>query len=300
MPIFKVVPGKNDLLTLYPEIASELAPEYDPSALSAHSNQIVDWICKNGHRWKDTVTARTQDGAHSCPFCARSDKYISYERSIVSDPILSSEYSGDNPLPADQIARHSDRSVIWKCRKNPQHLWTQTPYNRSKGYGCPYCSGWLADPGRTDLATVFPEIAKEYDPANPLPVEQISAHSHKRVGWICPKGHHYTTTVATRVIARRSGCPYCEHRLPIKGKTDLLTLRPEIAAFWSPENDKRPDEVNLYSSYIAKWRCGKGHTWTQAVHIRVKAHTECPICYIERRYHDHKDSCRTKKGNDRA
>lgn len=35
--------------------------------------------------------------------------------------------------------------------------------SRVEGHGCPYCSGLLAIPGENDLATLYPEIAAQWN-----------------------------------------------------------------------------------------------------------------------------------------
>ena len=53
--------------------------------------------------------------------------------------------------------------------------------------GCPYCAGKKPLPGVTDLKTVYPEIAQEWDYANnESSPEQYMPKSNKVVSWICP------------------------------------------------------------------------------------------------------------------
>ena len=56
--------------------------------------------------------------------------------------------------------------------------------------------------------------------------------SHKKVWWICAKGHAWESAISKR--SQGQGCPYCSGRYPIVGKTDLLTTHPQLAAEWHP------------------------------------------------------------------
>lgn len=51
--------------------------------------------------------------------------------------------------------------IHWKCKNG--HEWTTTLNNRARGSNCPYCSGRYAISGENDIATLFPELLKEWD-----------------------------------------------------------------------------------------------------------------------------------------
>lgn len=64
---------------------------------------------------------------------------------------------------------------------------------------------------KNDLATLFPDIATEYSKDNELPVNQISAHTHKKVKWICPNcNREYLASPHHRTSNDKTGCPYCK------------------------------------------------------------------------------------------
>ena len=64
----KLIVGKNDLATLYPEVAAE-ADGWDPSTVLAGSHSKMKWVCCEGHRWKTVIKDRTL-GGNGCPSCA--------------------------------------------------------------------------------------------------------------------------------------------------------------------------------------------------------------------------------------
>ncbi|MBR5206994.1 MAG: zinc-ribbon domain-containing protein, partial [Erysipelotrichaceae bacterium] len=89
--------------------------------------------------------------------------------------------------------------------------WKSTPNNRSKGVGCPYCSGRTAKKGLNDLETINLELAKEWNynrnedaiPSNYLP------KSGKKVWWICSKcGYEWEAVIRNR--SNGSKCPVCK------------------------------------------------------------------------------------------
>ena len=106
-------------------------------------------------------------------------------------------------MPSD-IAIGSHSKVWWKCINN--HEWQATPHNRNNGTGCPYCSGRLPIKGETDLATLFPNIAQEWNYKKNIGLnpEDISYGSSKKVWWKCKKGHEWQSSLAHRVGGTRA------------------------------------------------------------------------------------------------
>ena len=68
----------------------------------------------------------------------------------------------------------------------------------------------------------------------------------------------------------------------IKGKTDLKTRFPEVAAQWDDEKNEGtgPEDVQPASMKKVWWRCAKGHEWraTPDGRLRADPFTGCPYC----------------------
>lgn len=74
-------------------------------------------------------------------------------------PELVSEWSERNfPLTPDNITYGSNKRVWWKGSCG--HEWQASVKARSKGEGCPICSGARVVEGINDLATGIAEIYK--------------------------------------------------------------------------------------------------------------------------------------------
>ena len=69
----KVLPGFNDLETLYPDVAAQWDREKNgplsPRDVSTGSKIRIWWRCPEGHSWQSPVASRTAWG-HGCPYCA--------------------------------------------------------------------------------------------------------------------------------------------------------------------------------------------------------------------------------------
>lgn len=133
---------------------------------------------------------------------------------------------------------------------------------------------------RVSLAADSPNLLSSWSPKNSISPWDISAGSHKKVIWICDKGHEWSASVKNRVIAG-SGCPYCSHRAVLQGYNDLTTTNPEIAKSWSPQNALDPTTVSQFSNRTVLWVCSKGHEWKARIADRTAGHG-CPYCAGER------------------
>lgn len=133
---------------------------------------------------------------------------------------------------------------------------------------------------RKSLLEERPDLALQWSPENELSPSDVSCGSHKKVLWICEKGHTWEATVKNRVLAG-SGCPYCEHRAVLKGFNDLETLFPEVAKTWSPNNTMKPSEVSSSSNREVMWICENKHEWKARVADRTEGHG-CPYCTGQR------------------
>lgn len=185
------------------------------------------------------------------------------------------------PLTPDTVSGGSSRRVWWRCGKG--HEWQSAVYARvSAGAGCPYCSGKLAVPGQTDLASRFPEVAFQWHPTKnaPLTPDQVLPGSHRLVWWLCKKGHEWQAVVAARTMGG-SGCPYCAGRKALAGFNDLATLAPEVAAqwYWTLNGSLTPEQVTAGSRRKVWWECPYGHVWKAAIYSRTgEQHSGCPVC----------------------
>ena len=86
--------------------------------------------------------------------------------------------------------------------------------------------------GLNDLATIYPEIAKQWHPTanGQLLPTKIAPKSNKKYFWICTNGHTFETTADHRV--RGSGCPYCGNKKVLLGFNDLKTIYPYFLLYF--------------------------------------------------------------------
>ena len=133
---------------------------------------------------------------------------------------------------------------------------------------------------RKSLAEEYPELVEQWSQINEISPSDVSSGSHKKVWWICKKGHTWEAVIKNRALLG-SGCPYCEHRAVLKGYNDLQTLFPDVAKTWSPKNKMNPFEVSARSNAEVLWLCENGHEWKARVADRTDGHG-CPYCAGQR------------------
>lgn len=216
------ISGENDLLTVNPLLArqwhSELNADLTPSMVKPWSNIEVWWTCEKGHVWKASPARRS--GGKGCPYCASKKVLISDSGTGLSGnslvktfPKLIKEWDySNNPEPPEAYTPYSNKKVKWRCAFG--HSWTATISSRTRNDrpgGCPFCAGKKVLAGFNDLASCFPDIAREWDyEKNRITPDAVTPYSHKKVYWRCPVGHSYKTTICNRTIGK--GCCICAKR----------------------------------------------------------------------------------------
>jgi hypothetical protein len=159
--------------------------------------------------------------------------------------------------------------------------------SRVNGRGCPACAGRTTVSGFNDLATLEPDIAKQWHKTKnrDLSPSEFTRKSSTKVWWTCELGHDFEARIGERVrgIEIRpdtNGCPVCLNRKFSPGSNDLLTVNPKIAKeFHSTRNfPLTASTVKASESRMLWWLCDKGHEFEQRLTNRVNSNQGCPFC----------------------
>lgn len=207
----KVLPKYNDLETKEPNIVHEWHPTKNgnlkPDMITDGSRKAVWWLCEKGHEWQATVTDRVR--GRGCPICANQRMLSGYNDLETRHPLVAREWhpTKNGDLKPYMVMHKSRKKVWWlgSCG----HEWQATIKDRVDGTGCPICKGKQILRGENDLATLYPNIAKEWHPTTngELTPYMIAPKSGKKVWWICEKGHEWQALVSDRTNG--IGCPIC-------------------------------------------------------------------------------------------
>ena len=202
------------------------------------------------------------------------------EKLIETYPELVKEWhpTKNEILTLQSITVGSKKKAWWRCSKG--HEWEASILHRKNGRGCPYCKGKRPIIGETDLASVYPVLAKEWHPTKngDLTPQSVTSGSNKKVWWQCEKNHEWQSTINNRT-SNKNNCPYCSGRYPVIGENDLATTSPSLSKQWHPSKngDLTPQSVTSGSNKKVWWQCEKGHEW-QAIISSRKTGCGCPVC----------------------
>ena len=253
--------GFNDLTTNNPALAAQ-AHNWDPTTVTPGSSRNVEWICSHGHVWTATVINRVKGSG--CPYCSGHKPIAGTNDLATTNPTLALEADGWDPTT---VSAGSSQKLQWTCVAG--HSWQATVWDRSRGNGCPFCSGQRVLVGFNDLETVNPSLASEADGWDPT---TITAGSGKKLPWRCSAGHSWIAAVGSR--GNGHGCPYCSGHKPIVGTNDLATINPALA---EEADGWDPSAVTAMSGIKQAWRCEFGHIWNASVSSRSQG-SGCPKC----------------------
>lgn len=198
---------------------------------------------------------------------------------IANFPELFAEWDFDKNtnLNPNELTSGSNKKVWWRCEKN--HSWLSSIHNRTKGRKCPYCSGRVAWPGESDIATLFPGIASQWHPNKNGNVSPMSVRPgcNTLYWWKCDMGHEWQDSPNHRTKGR--GCPYCSHKR-VSPSNSLGVKYPTIAEEWDYSVNKgSPMDYFAFSNEEMTWICKKcGYKWNATIANRTKAKSGCPLC----------------------
>ena len=199
-----------------------------PNSVASGSGRRVWWLCEKGHAWQASVFSRTSGGT-GCPYCA-GRRVIAGENDLSSLlPAIAAQWHPTNngALTPEQVAPSSNRKVWWRCERGHDYQATIAARTRS-GSGCPYCAGRKVLQGFNDLATLAPDIARQWHPTGngALTPQMVTVGSHRKVWWECSQGHVWKAVIYSRAGAAKCGCPVCAGRT---GKKRLTRYRAVVA-----------------------------------------------------------------------
>ena len=251
-----------------------------PQNIAWDSKRSVYWKCEHGHQWGSSPKTTIRK-AGRCPTCAgiRLDPGVNDLASMHPELLEQWDTEKNLPLRPEKLRSRSIVIVWWKCRQG--HTWQAAVFSRSQGADCPVCTGRTVLPGENDLATVFPQLARQWDQERngALTPQQVSPYSNRAVWWRCGLGHSWHAAISTR--AWGSDCPYCAGRKVLAGFNDLATRYPELAQTWDPvlNGALTPAMVTPGSHKKVWWRCPENHVWKAVVYSRTSdKRCGCPVC----------------------
>lgn len=249
------------------------------------SNKKVRWICDLGHEWQAAICDRTRAKNTHCPYCSGARVLPGYNDLATTTPGVVHLWSPANVRDITAISSGSNYKALWDCDVC-SHRWSAAVKSVAKlGSGCPKCSGRVARTGETDLQTMEPDLARAYSCSNPRSASLISRWSHEVVTWSCVQCAGEWTAKVSNV--RSPLCRTCR-----KHEGSIARQRPELLTWWSPANDRTPQETPDQYTRTALWRCDQEHEWPASpAHFKPV----CPECRRESQERDHEQRAQERE-----
>ncbi|MDO4759945.1 MAG: zinc-ribbon domain-containing protein [Candidatus Saccharibacteria bacterium] len=282
-----VLPGFNDLQTLYPSVAKEW--DYDknqgsPKQVIPGTTRKVWFVCPQGHSYYISLHGRCYRG-DNCPYCSGKKVKYGYNDLTTMAPQLLAEWDYElnekDGIDPKLIYYKTNKKVNWVC-KECGHKWKTQPSLRLQGIGCPECGkkkavfkrrqSLLAEQG--SLAVTNPNLLKEwnYEKNTAIRPESITAGSSLKVWWKCEKcGHEWKANINSRA-KNNTGCIKCagvQRKTNDEFINELHSINSNIIV------------LNEYKNARSKLHCKCatcGHIWdTDANHL-ISQKSGCPQC----------------------
>lgn len=290
---FETDKKEKSLAVVNPKLASEW--DYNkngavtPNQVIAVSDKRFWWVCKEcNYSWKAIVSDRHYGSG--CPRCSGNVVWEGVNDLQTKRPEVAAEwdYEKNVGFSPNTVSYRGNRKAWWLCQKCG-YSWSARVADRSAGIGCPACAGKAVMEGRTDLATVNPELALEwdYEKNGTLTPQMVVGGSNKKVWWKCKVcSHSWKTDVYSRHTAGH-GCPVCgrkNRKITLNPDNILSKVFPEIALEWDYEKNGEllPDNITFGSGTKVFWLCKIcGHSWQAAPNDRANGHG-CPVCAIRK------------------
>lgn len=230
---------QNQRIDILKEWDYELNKNINIETVPVSSRQKAWWKCELQHSYQAVINDRTKRNT-KCPVCAHKKVLKGFNDLLTYNRKLAQQWHStkNGHLKPDMVTPQSNKKVWWQCSKG--HEWQTTISDRTRGTGCPYCSGRKVLKGYNDIATTHPHVAQQWHKTknHPLTAQEVTSGSNKKVWWQCEYGHEWEALISSRCSSGRN-CPVCAK--------SAQTSFPENAIFFYVQQIY-PDAIKSYSS----------------------------------------------------
>jgi len=269
------------------------------SEVPINSNKVYFWKCKKcGYEW-EKVLREFRRLKVQCPCCEQNrivKEGINDIFTLVPDSKQYFDFEKNREIDVYKLKTTSVTKIFWKC-PTCSHEWENKlraalSWQNEKNCafkGCPVCESkrgiYISEVPRLIKIWDFEENIKEN--LNP---DFLKISSPLKAKWKCQKcEYRWTGSINSRYRSKIS-CPVCDgkKKIAVKGKSDILTLCPELNDQFDLDNNPDIDIYSLvFGSHVKiAWKCNIcGYKWSSKIKHRVKKLSEnryeargCPSC----------------------
>lgn len=209
--------------------------------LTVGSERKMEWVCPQGHMWKQKVAQRVTSPV-DCPVCDKESKLV---KNI--HPELRVEYSAENSRSFDELNIQSHYKATWECANG--HLWKSVVRDRFQSNTgipsmCPKCKK-----EKNLVSSLYPEFRNHYTDNNVIPFEELTTGMHHIIESVCKNGHVRKATVYNTF--KYPNCRKCTKWGSSYGEQEIFDYVCSILPVGTivKENDRTilsPKELDIY------------------------------------------------------
>ena len=278
----QLLKGFNDLATTAPELATEWSPKNTrgPDTVTKNYTCEVYWTCPTCKNDYLAIVAERFVGDESCRTCYGQNLLVGYNDLLTVKPELAKEWSSLNDREPNSVRYNQRIKMYWTCPTCHGDYLCKVSDREVADESCPYCNNGALLSGFNDLATTDPELAAEWSDTNEILPSEVKKEYVVSVKWKCPTCNGiYPARVKDRNVGD-DACPYCNRHMALPGYNDLVTTDPDLAAEWSPNNERGPDTVTKQHRLNVHWICPTCHgEYSEIIDDRSVGDKSCPYCY---------------------
>lgn len=278
-----IIPGVNDALSKFPELAQYLDSEKvnpDITRLPISSKEIFNWICPQGHKYQQSLRSKLRNNLHLCKVCAGKEIQAGVNDICTTHPDVVSTYwhpVKNLPHVPQEYSKGGHSKVWWHGPCG--HEWQAAVHHViTNGRRCPTCAGKKVHKGFNDASTHYPQLADSWHPTKngDLALSNVGFGIDATFWWQCEKGHEWQATARNRGVFGH-GCPNCG-RNTSKGEKAIfdfvLSILPQETEVIPSDRKAIGKELDIYipSKNLAiefngvYWHSDKNPKMTQAYH----------------------------------
>lgn len=274
-----ILPGENDLQTLFPDIAKEWHPTLNdgltPDMIRPQSEaKKIWWLCPEGHEYQAMASSRTRaTNSTGCPICQKENKtslnekiIFYYISKVFSDTV--STYKLDRK-DIDVFIPHLDVGIEYDGQGWHQEI----KRDLEKDIEC--------DNQGIKLIRIREPKCPQYE-SNSIKYVLKAVNEEelsKAIEFILGQIDSSLLSKADINIQRDIG-EINDLMMYMKKSNSIQEKYPQLVAEWHPTKNGtlRPDSISC-ESHKKVWWLGKcGHEWNAEVRGRTKKEYNCPIC----------------------
>ena len=242
------------------------------------SDKVAFWKCLKypDHVWQAPLKHRNKGSG--CPYCR--NLYVSISNSIYfSLAKIQMLHPINDSRQLINRTYGSKKTLLFKCRISPDHVWDMSLSKYNQGYRCPFCAGYQVSINKSlYLSSLLTEIHPKEQESLSL---SLNKGSRKRLLWKCTAAPDHIWYSSVKNRNNGSGCPYCSGYM-VSISNSLYFHSNLLSSEWDSEKNhpEKQNQVIYSSSKKIFWICNTDsrHTWKATLQSRSLNKTGCPYC----------------------